>query len=115
MITIVIPTFNNLEYLKICIESIKKNSSYTHDIKLHINDGNDGTLDYAKQNKIDFTHSKQNIGLCSAINKVCSIVNDEYILYAHDDMYFCPDWDVSLINEIKNIEHDNFFFIRYFN
>ena len=109
MITIVIPTYNNIDYLKICIKSIKDNSKFNHEIKMHINDGTDGTLDYANENKIFFTHSKSNIGLCSAINKVVSTVKNKYVLYAHDDMYFCPDWDVSLIDEIKKCEHDNFF------
>ena len=93
MISIVIPTFNNLDYLKLCIQSIKKNSRFNHEIKLHVNDGSDGTLEYAKNNKILFTYSKQNIGLCSAINKICETVDKKYILYAHDDMYFCPSWD----------------------
>ena len=48
MITIVIPTYNNLSYLKLCINSIKNNSKFKHEIKLHINDGSDGTLEYAK-------------------------------------------------------------------
>ena len=108
-LSIVIPTFNNLEYLKLCIKSIKKNTKFNHDIKLHINEGSDGTLDYAKKNNISFTFSKENIGLCSAINKVTSTVNSKYVLYAHDDMYFCPQWDLSLINEVKKINHDNFF------
>ena len=47
MISIVIPTFNNLDYLKLCIQSIKKNSRFNHEIKLHVNDGSDGTLEYA--------------------------------------------------------------------
>ncbi len=108
-LAIVIPTFNNLEYLKLCIKSIRKNSKFNHDIKLHINEGSDGTLEFAKKNNILFTFSKNNIGLCSAINRVTSTVNNKYVLYAHDDMYFCPEWDVSLINEIKMINHDNFF------
>ena len=47
MISIVIPTFNNLKYLQLCINSLK-NSIYDHEIILHVNDGSDGTLDYAK-------------------------------------------------------------------
>ena len=109
MISIVIPTFNNLSYLKICINSIKNNSKFRHEIKLHINDGSDGTLEYAKKNNIFYTHSKINIGLCSSINMICSKVSQKYILYAHDDMYFCPYWDVSLIDEINTFKHDNFF------
>ena len=43
MFLIIIPTFNNLQYLKICISSIKKNSKFEHEIITHINDGSDGT------------------------------------------------------------------------
>ncbi len=109
MISIVIPTYNNLEYLKLCLKSIKKNSKLDHEIKLHINEGIDGTLEYAKKNNFAFTYSKYNIGLCSSLNKLCSTVKQKYILYAHDDMYFCPGWDTSLINEINRFSDDNFF------
>jgi len=55
MISILIPTFNNINYLKLTVESIKKNSSYkNHEILLHINDGSDGTLDYAISNNIKY-------------------------------------------------------------
>ena len=43
MFSIIIPTFNNLEYLKLCLSSIKKNSSFSHEIIIHINEGTDGT------------------------------------------------------------------------
>ena len=109
MFSIIIPTFNNLKYLKLCIKSIKKNSQIDHELIFHINDGSDGTLDYIKENKFKHTHSNQNIGLCRAINNSAKLASQKYIVYAHDDMYFCPGWDVSLINEIKKINHDNFF------
>ena len=109
MISIVIPTYNNLEYLKICLNSIKKNSSRSHEIKLHINDGTDGTLDFAKKHDIFYTHSTNNIGLCSSINKISSTVNNKYLLYAHDDMYFCPNWDNILLKEINNFNHGYFY------
>ena len=109
MITIVIPTFNNLDYLKLCIKSIKKNSKYNHEIKLHINDGSDGTLDFARSNNIFYTHSKNNIGLCSSINLISSTVQNKYLLYAHDDMYFCPNWDETLLNEVTKIGNDSFY------
>tara|TARA_B100000787_G_C16154649_1_gene278257 strand:- start:414 stop:1262 length:849 start_codon:yes stop_codon:yes gene_type:complete len=108
-ISIVIPTYNNINYLKLCLDSLKKNSTHNHVIKLHINDGSDGTLDFAKKNNIFYTYSKNNIGLCSAINKVSATVNSDYILYAHDDMYFCPGWDNVLLMEIKKIDHSLFY------
>ena len=33
----------------------------------------------------------------------------DLILYSHDDFYFCPNWDLYLYDEIKKIEHNNFF------
>lgn len=111
MISITIPTFNNLEYLKCTINSIKKNSSLDkYEILLHINDGQDGTLEYAKINDYRFTYSRENIGLCSSINKVCKIANFNYLLYSHDDMYFCPNWDIILEQEINKLKN-NFFYL----
>ena len=110
-ISIIIPTFNNLNYLKLFLSSIKKNSFYTeHEIILHINDGSDGTLEYAKNNKIKFSFSPKNIGLCSSMNKAYSLTTTNYILYAHDDMYFCKNWDYFLVNEI-NSQKNNLFYL----
>ncbi len=94
MFSIIIPTFNNINYLKICIESIKKNSKYNHEIILHINDGSDGTLDYVKKNGYTYTHTKENLGLCTGVNLAAKEAKTDYIVYSHDDMYFCPGWDV---------------------
>ena len=69
MFAILIPTFNNIKYLKICLESIKKNSSYDHQIIIHVNEGTDGTLDYLKSCDFEYTYSEINIGMPKALNK----------------------------------------------
>tara|TARA_B100000131_G_scaffold109601_1_gene106512 strand:- start:287 stop:1123 length:837 start_codon:yes stop_codon:yes gene_type:complete len=109
MISIVIPTYNNLDYLKLCLNSIKKNSIHNHEIIIHINDGSDGTLEFVKNSKYKFTNSNVNLGLCSSINKAAKLVSNQYILYSHDDMYFCPDWDNVLMNEVKSMNDDKFY------
>lgn len=108
--SILIPSYNNLNYLKICINSIKKNSSYkNHEIIVHVNDGSDGTLDYIKRENILFTYSLENIGLCSSINKASKKITTNFILYAHDDMYFCPNWDYYLSNEVDQVKTKKFY------
>jgi len=110
MFSILIPTFNNFDYLNITIKSLKKNSELnSHEILLHINDGSDGTLEYAKKNQIRYTHSKNNVGLCTSINTVSKLAKNDLILYSHDDMYFCPNWDKILIDELNQINHLNFY------
>ena len=110
MFSIVIPTFNNLEYLKSTIKSLKKNSTSKYEIIVHVNDGSDGTKDYLKSENISFSWSQDNIGLCSAINAGVKLTNYKYIIYSHDDCYFCPSWDKVLIDEINKLNHNKFYF-----
>ncbi len=109
-ISILIPTFNNLKYLEFVIYSLRKNSFYDHEIIIHVNNGSDGTLDFVKNNNIKFTYSKDNIGLCSSMNTAYKISTSNLILYAHDDMYFCKNWDKYLIDEIRN-QKDNLYYL----
>lgn len=108
--SIIIPTWNNLEYLKLCIESIRKNSSYEHQIALHINEGTDGTLEWAKEKGLDFTYSSENIGICLACNSAYSLCKADYIVYLNDDMYVCPQWDFHLYDAIEKTEGINFYY-----
>ncbi len=59
MFSIIIPTFNNLEYLKLCLKSIQKNSKFDHEIIVHINEGNDGTLEYLRNQEFKMSFSKE--------------------------------------------------------
>jgi len=109
MFSIIIPTFNNLDYLKLCLKSLKKNSNYEHDIIIFINEGNDGTLTYVKDNNLKFLHSDINKGVCFAYNKSTKIAKNKYLVLAHDDMYFCPRWDSVFFDELKKIKVEDFF------
>ena len=108
-ISIVIPTLNNINYLKIALESIKKNSNYEHEIIVHVNENKDNTLDYLKSTNTKHTFSKENLGLCSSVNKASKLVTTQYILYAHDDMYFLPEWDKVIENELSKVDNQSFY------
>lgn len=103
MFSIIIPTWNNLPFVKLCVESIQKNSAYKHQVILHVNDGSDGTLEWAKAHKIDHTHTKSNAGICIGVNVAGSLAVHDYIVYMNDDMYVCPGWDKHLADEIAAI------------
>jgi glycosyltransferase involved in cell wall biosynthesis len=107
--SIIIPTFNNLPYLKICISSIKKNSIFVHEIIPHINEDVDGTEEYLISQNIKYTITKYNAGICEGVNTAAKKATTNYILYAHDDFYFCPGWDTELKNEVDKIGHNKFY------
>ena len=100
MFSIIIPTFNNINYLKLCLSSIRKNSKSKHEIIIHINEGSDGTLDLVKKNHLKYTYSEKNSGVCVAFNKAVKLATNKYIVLGHDDMYFCPGWDECFEQEL---------------
>jgi glycosyltransferase involved in cell wall biosynthesis len=108
MFSIIIPTWNNLAYLKLCIGSIRKNSSHPNQVILHINDGSDGTLKWAEDNGIDHTHTPANVGICLGVNQAALLAKHDLLVYMNDDMYVCPDWDWHLSEEIRTLGTDCF-------
>jgi len=109
MFSILIPTYNNLNYLKLCIESIKKNSSYDHQIIVHVNEGTDGTLEYLKNLNYEYTYSDKNIGMPKALNESSKLAKYDYIIISHDDFYYCPNWDVEFKKEVDSLGHNDFY------
>jgi glycosyltransferase involved in cell wall biosynthesis len=108
--SIVIPSWNNLELLKLSVGSIQKNSTFNHQLIIHVNEGTDGTLQWVQQQPVSYTHSVENAGVCFALNAAASLATTDYIVYMNDDMYACPGWDSALWNEIQDVGHEYFFF-----
>ena len=111
MFSVIIPTFNNINYLKLCLESLKKNSKFDHEIIIHVNEGLDGTLKFLKNNNYKFSYSKKNTGVCVAFNEAVKLAKKKYIVLGHDDMYFCPGWDTYFEDELKLIDKNEDFFL----
>jgi len=111
LFSIFIPSWNNLPFLKLCIESIEKNSTYKHQIIIHVNDGKDGTLEWVKQSGYDYTYTDHNVGVCIAMNMMRTKVKTDYICFINDDMYALPEWDKVLYEEIKSLGDNKYFFL----
>lgn len=107
--SILIPTWNNLEFLQCCVASIRNNSAEEHEILVFVNEGADGTADWCAQNNIQFLSSDKNVGVCTALNALFDISTKDIICYVNDDMYLCPGWDSVLISEIQSIGHEKFY------
>lgn len=108
--SIIIPTWNNLAFLQLCIQSIRNHSAFKHQIIVHINEGVDGTREWLdSQEDISYTASNRNIGVCYGLNLARSFVRTSYLIYLNDDMVVCPGWDQALFDEINTIGHHQFF------
>jgi glycosyltransferase involved in cell wall biosynthesis len=108
MFSILIPTWNNLALLQLCVRSIRVNSRYDHQIIVHVNDGSDGTLAWVQEQGLCHTRSPENIGICLAVNEAAMHATQDYILYLNDDMYCCPGWDTALVSKLQQLDGDLF-------
>jgi len=108
MFSIVIPTWNNLPYIKLLVKSLQKNSKYNHQILIHVNDGSDGSLDWIRSEGFEHTASSENIGICFAVNRAAALATQKYIVYMNDDMVVLPDWDVELLKYAEGFGHRRF-------
>ncbi len=107
--SILIPTWNNLELLQFCIRAIEQNSSFEHEIIVHVNENADNTKQWLESKEIKHTFSSKNIGICAAVNAAFSIAQTDYIVYMNDDMYVSPEWDKFLKNEIESLPNHFFY------
>lgn len=106
MFSIVIPSWNNLPCLKLCVESLKKHSAFEHEIIVHLNDGSDGSLEWVRSQNIKYTQSDKNVGVCLSVNHLVAQARHDWVLYMNDDMVAAPGWDTAFAEAVESVESD---------
>ena len=100
-LSFIIPSRNNITYLKWCYESIRKNQSVEHEICFADDASTDGTLEQIlvwmkrdKNIKLYVNKGSEREGLTILYDK---LVNDyatnDRVVFFHSDMYLCPNAD----------------------
>lgn len=111
-ITFCISTWNNLPYLKLAVQSVRKNS-YFKDAPfiIHAENCTDGTNEWLHTNKdtYDLTliiepDNEIVKGIGGGMNICAEHVKTEYIMFLHSDFYVTRDWDKACYDEIQ--KHD---------
>ena len=95
MISLIIPTYRNPEYLDLCLKSAIENQSNTNEIIVAV----DGYFEesahicekYAQN--ISVLNLGQNQGMQTALNLAVMNASNEIICVINDDNVLCKDWD----------------------
>ena len=105
MVTFCISTYNNLEYLKIAVDSVRKNSYYKDaPFIIHAENCTDGTDEWLNENaeryNLEYYIDKNEspIGIGGGMNFCADRVKTEYIMFLHSDFYVTPNWDKALMD-----------------
>jgi len=100
-----ISTYNNLPYLKLAVQSVRKNS-YFKDAPfiIHAENCTDGTNEWLFENRDKYNLTllvePQTIitrGIGGGMNVCADHVETEYINFLHSDFYVTKDWDIELL------------------
>jgi len=90
LISIIIPSFNNLSELKKCILSIQNQTFKQYEVWVIDNESTDGTIEYIKTLKAPFYWKSENDkGVYDAMNKGVSLATKEWLYFmGADDMFY---------------------------
>lgn len=92
--SIILLTYNKLEYTKICIESIRKfTPKGKYEIIVVDNNSNDGTQDWLnKQDDLKVIYNNYNAGFPKGCNQGIEISRGDSILLLNNDTVVTPNW-----------------------
>jgi glycosyltransferase involved in cell wall biosynthesis/GT2 family glycosyltransferase len=106
--SIIIVTYNNLYYTKLCIESLFSKTEYPNiEIIVVDNNSSDGTPYYLKEmeklhSEVKVILNKQNLGFAKANNQGLSSSNGQYIVFLNNDTVVTKGWLSKFINYLNN-------------
>ncbi|BBI36136.1 glycosyltransferase [Cohnella abietis] len=100
--SIVIATYNKLEYTQLCIESIRKYTERgSYEIIVVDNQSTDETVDWLKkQDDIKAIYNNQNLGFPKACNQGIEISAGDNILLLNNDTIVTSNWLTNLITAL---------------
>lgn len=104
-LTFCISTYNNLPYLKLAIQSVRKNSYFKNaTFIIHAENCTDGTDIWLKENMSQYNlevyieHNNEPVGIGGGMNFCADKVETEYIMFLHSDFYVSENWDKALMD-----------------
>ena len=101
MISVVIPTYKEPEYLDLCIKSCIESATRSVEIIVVV----DGFYDLNKQvlekyDNLKILNFEQNRGLSTATNLGVYNASQDFVLVVNDDNVFPQQWDVKLLEDL---------------
>lgn len=102
-IDIIIPTYNNVEYLKLCLDSIKLNSQKRNRIIISDAGSNVATWQfYSTLSDIEIIGAQdQRRNFSQACNEGIRKTSSDYFVILNSDVIVSKNWDISLLTKMQ--------------
>jgi GT2 family glycosyltransferase len=104
-VSIIIPNYNGLKYIKVCLESLYRQSFVSFDVIIVDNASQDGSCEFILKNypKEKLISLKENYGFSKAVNDGIKVSNSPYVVLLNNDTEVDKFW---LENLVECIETD---------
>jgi len=101
-VSIIILTFNKVEYTKSCLESIRANADVSYELILVDNGSEDGTQNYLSLlDNVTIIKNQTNLGFVKGCNQGAEKARADYVLFLNNDTEIKPNSLSSLLNTIR--------------
>lgn len=98
-VSIVIPLYNQLEYTRGCLESLRRTTSDAIELILVDNASNDGTVDYLQTLPgLVLIANQENRGFAGACNQGIQAASGEWIVVMNNDVILSQGWLQGLLS-----------------
>lgn len=98
---ILIVVHNQLEYLKICVESIREHTQNYHIFVWDNGSDRDVQNWLAEQEDIVTVRHEENLGFIVPNNELIKLGSSPYVILLNSDTMVLPDWDKALIAHLQ--------------
>jgi GT2 family glycosyltransferase len=105
--SIVIVTYGNLVFTRLCLETLLGNTEYPHEVIVIDNGSSDGTADYiqllaANQSNVHAVLNGQNVGFARACNQGLALATGEVLVLLNNDTMVPPGWLTRLVSKLED-------------
>ena len=97
--SVIIPTYNQVHYLKECIESIRLYTHQPYELIIIDNSSDDGTAEYLKSTEgIRYRINSDNLGFAGAVNQGLMMARGTTLLILNNDSVVTSNWLFNLLH-----------------
>lgn len=103
-ISVLVTTHNALDYLKLCVDSLRRNARLPIQIVIYADGSSNATHEYLQTlnaENIKWRFENENVGIARATNRAAEIADGEYLYFVNDDMVFAPAFDEKLWKHVQ--------------
>ncbi|APF18254.1 Glycosyltransferase, GT2 family [Caldithrix abyssi DSM 13497] len=105
-VSIIMLTYNALEFTKKCVNSILQNTHIPYEIIFVDNGSKDGTVDYLRSLQAEYDHirvvfNKKNKGFAAGNNQGARKARGKYLLFLNNDVLVADGWLEELVSALE--------------